>query len=107
MEDQNKIINFQNLDDGLDKGKDFYVTFKEKLEQVQAFPGKYNFKFIVKNQEGRIEDLKTIFPEDTIQKNESKNGSYVSVTILKEVKDADEVVAYYKKAGTIEGIMML
>lgn len=107
MEDQNKIVNFQNINDGLEKGADFYVTFKEKLEQVQAFPGKYNFKFIVKNGEGKVEDLKIIFPEDHLQINESKNGKYVSVTILKEVKDADEVVTYYKKAGAIEGIMML
>lgn len=107
MEDQNKIVNFQNIDDGLGQGKDFYVTFKEKLEQVQVFPGRYNFKFIVKNDEWKIDALKAVFPEDEIQKNESKNGKYVSVTIMKEVKDADEVIAYYKKAGEIEGIMML
>ena len=106
MEDQNKIVNFQNINDDLD-GKDFYAAFKEKLEQVESFPGKYSFKFIVKNEAHKLDELKVIFPDETMQSNESKNGKYISLTITKEVKDADEVIAYYKKAAAIEGIMML
>lgn len=106
MEDQNKIVNFQNIEDGSDK-QDFYTTFKEKLEQVESFPGKYNFKFIVKNEVSKLDELKAIFPEETMQSNESKNGKYISLTIAKDVNDADEVIAYYKKAAAIEGIMML
>lgn len=106
MEDQNKIVNFQNINDDLDE-KDFYTTFKEKLEQVESFPGKYSFKFIVKNEANKLDELKVIFPEETMQSNESKNGKYISLTITKVVKDADEVIAYYKKAAAIEGIMML
>jgi len=106
MEDQNKIINFQNIEDDSD-GKDFYATFKEKLEQVESFPGKYSFKFIVKNEANKLDELKAIFSNETIQSNESKNGRYISLTITKSVKDADEVIACYKKAAVIEGIMML
>ena len=106
MEDQNKTINFQQINDGLE-GQDFYATFKEKLEQVERFPGKYSFKFIIKNEVEKLAAVKAVFPDHEIQTNESKNGKYVSITIVKEVKDADEVIAYYKKAGAIEGIMML
>ncbi|WP_353136662.1 DUF493 domain-containing protein [Pseudopedobacter sp.] len=106
MEDQNKIVNFQNIEDGLD-GKDFYATFKEKLEQVESFPGKYSFKFIVKNEVNKLDEIKAIFPDEAMQTNESKNGKYISLTVAKDVNDANEVIAYYKKAAAIEGIMML
>lgn len=41
------------------------------------------------------------------QNRESKNGKYTSITAVIYALDADQVIHYYKKAGEIEGIIML
>ncbi len=106
MEDQNKKITFQNINNG-GAGEDFYTTFKEKLENVEKFPGNYSFKFIVENNSAKIDQLKAIFPDLPAKLTASKNGKYVSITITKAVQSADEVITYYKKAAVVEGVMML
>ncbi len=101
----NKPIDLQAIPEGAEP--DTYANFKEKLEQVQQFPGKYNFKFIINGEAEIFMQLQAIFPTDELKKNPSKTGKYISVTIVKEVENADEVVALYKQAGTIKGIMLL
>ena len=101
----NKPIDLQAIPEGNEP--DSYANFKEKLEQVQQFPGSYNFKFIVSGDAEKIAELQAIFPKDELKTAASKTGKYVSVTIIKDVRDADEVVAFYKLAGAIKGIMLL
>ncbi|RBQ11966.1 DUF493 family protein [Pedobacter miscanthi] len=86
---------------------DIYVNLKEKLESVEKFPGVYNFKFIVTGGLDKIQDLRAILPQDEFIEQSSKTGKYVSITVKKQVQNADEVIAVYKQAGNIKGIMML
>lgn len=86
---------------------DIYVNLKEKLESVEKFPGVYNFKFIVTGGLDKIQDLRAILPQDEFIEQASKTGKYVSITVKKQVQNADEVIAVYKQAGNIKGIMML
>lgn len=86
---------------------DIYVNLKEKLESVEKFPGVYNFKFIVTGGLDKIQDLRAILPQDEFIEQASKTGKYVSITVKKQVRNADEVIAVYKQAGNIKGIMML
>jgi hypothetical protein len=48
-----KNINIQDIPDGGDNPKDFYETFKERLEDLETFPKDYTYKFILpKDQAG-------------------------------------------------------
>ncbi|RZL40898.1 MAG: DUF493 domain-containing protein, partial [Pedobacter sp.] len=88
-------------------GKDSYANLKEKLETVEQFPGIYNFKFIITGGIDKVEELRKVLPDDKFIEQPSKTGKYVSITVKKEMQNADEVIAVYKKVGAIKGIMML
>ncbi len=107
MEDSNlnQPVDLHAIPEG--NAPDSYANFKEKLEQVQQFPGSYNFKFIVSGDADKMAELQALFPTDELKTKASKTGKYVSATIIKEVQNADEVVALYKKASAIKGIMLL
>jgi uncharacterized protein len=106
MEDKklNKI-DFQDIPEG--SSVDIYANFKEKLESVQTFPGLYTFKFIITGEHSKIDKLKAILPGEEFIHQPSKTGKYVSITVKKEVQNAEEVVGIYKKASEIKGIMLL
>ncbi len=100
-----KEIELTDIPEG--DNKDIYVNLKEKLERVEQFPGVYNFKFIITGGLDKIEDLRAILPNDEFIEQASKTGKYVSITVKKQVQNADEVIAVYKQAGNIKGIMIL
>ena len=97
---------------GSDKNQhvdDFYVRFKEKLEEGHLFPTDYVFKYIVPAEQSIIAKLHSIFEKSkaSIYTRESKNGKYTSLTIKVSVNDADDIIIYYRQAAAIEGIVML
>lgn len=100
-----KEIELTDIPDG--DNKDIYVNLKEKLESVEQFPGVYNFKFIITGGLDKIQELRAILPDDEFTEQASKTGKYVSITVKKQVQNADEVIAVYKQVGNIKGIMML
>ena len=101
----NKNIELTDIPDG--DNKDIYANLKEKLESVEKFPGVYNFKFIITGGLDKIQDLRAILPHDEFIEQPSKTGKYVSITVKKTMQNADEVIAVYKQAGNIKGIMIL
>jgi len=103
MEDKN--IEFTDIPEG--GSSDIYANLKEKLETVEKFPGIYNFKFIITGGIDKIEELRTVLPDDKFIEQPSKTGKYVSITVKKEMQNADEVITVYKKVAAIKGIMML
>ena len=101
----NKNIELTDIPDG--DNKDIYANLKEKLESVEKFPGVYNFKFIITGGLDKIQDLRAILPNDEFIEQPSKTGKYVSITVKKTMQNADEVIAVYKQAANIKGIMIL
>jgi putative lipoic acid-binding regulatory protein len=101
----NKDIEFTDIPEGTNQ--DIYVNLKEKLESVEKFPGVYHFKFIITGGLDKIQDLRAILPNDEFIEQPSKTGKYVSITVKKQVQNADEVIAVYKQAENIKGIMTL
>lgn len=101
----NKNIEFTDIPEGT--STDIYANLKDKLEHVQQFPGIYNFKFIITGGLDKIQDLRTLLPNDEFIEQPSKTGKYVSITVKKEMQNADEVISIYKQAATIKGIMIL
>lgn len=88
---------------------DFYLKFKERLDQTHSFPSEYIFKYIVPAEQSVIAKLYSIFnsANASISTRDSKNGKYTSLTIKAFVNDADDVVIYYRQAAVIDGIVML
>jgi len=42
-----------------------------------------------------------------IKTKKSKTGKYISITIVLKLKNAEEVISYYKKVENIKGIISL
>ena len=92
----------QNVDD-------FYLRFKEKLNEAHSFPSVYIFKYIVPSEQSTIARLHSIFEKSngSISTRDSKNGKYTSMTIKVPVNDADDIIIYYRQTAVIDGIIML
>ncbi|MBE7633850.1 DUF493 family protein [Tenacibaculum finnmarkense] len=87
----------------------FYIKLKGQLEDTTTFPTKYLFKFIVPTDENQAEEVKEVFSNGgaVIKTKQSKTGKYNSLSIFLNVKNAQEVIAYYKRADVIKGIISL
>ena len=87
----------------------FYDKFQKQLEASQKWPGLYMFKFIVKSKSGQLEKLKEIFDNssDGMSLANSSKNRFQSLTVTKKMKSPLEVIEIYKKAGQIEGVMIL
>ncbi len=87
----------------MDEG--WFKAFSEKLDNFYAWPSLYTFKFIVKA--GKEDQLLQMFPHHATSSKASKNGNYTSITFQMMMPSADAVIAVYKKAAVIEGIIAL
>ena len=89
------------MDKALEKAKTMLWT-------QQQWPGVYFFKFIVPNDREKLELVKKLFlHEDQITYRTSKDIRYISLSCKQEMKNPDEVLAIYAKAGAIEGVISL
>lgn len=89
--------------------EEFYNSLKVKLEENHHFPEDYLFKFILPNNNERLTEIYQVFDEIkyTITTKESRNGKYISTSILAFVLDANQVVNIYQEVAKVEGVMML
>ncbi|HBH47949.1 MAG TPA: hypothetical protein DDX98_04885, partial [Bacteroidales bacterium] len=68
----------------------------------------YMFKFIVPNNEGKVEQIKNLLPKDgEISYKHTDNLKHVSVTCVALMKDADEIVLLTERVSEIDGVMVL
>ncbi|MGY0408113.1 MAG: DUF493 family protein [Polaribacter sp.] len=89
--------------------KEFYSKLKVQLEDTTDFPADYLYKFIVPTDKNQVAEVKALFNYKgaVINTKKSKTGKYVSISILLKIKNADNVIYFYKKAENIEGIISL
>ncbi len=89
--------------------KAFYIKLKGQLEDTTTFPADYMYKFIVPTDGNQLQEVQTIFDNKgaVINTKKSKTGKYISITIVLKLKNADEVISYYKKVEEIKGIISL
>ena len=81
-------------------------SFKERLDGYYDWPCAYTFKFIAPRE--RLEEVVALFDaEVAVSTRDSKRGNYVSVTAEVVMRDSEEVVAVYRRAGEIDGVMPL
>jgi putative lipoic acid-binding regulatory protein len=93
----------------MDKTDEFYSKLKVQLDDTTNFPADYLYKFIVPTLENQVAEVKNIFDNTgaVIKTKKSKTGKYVSVSIILKLETSEEVIAYYKKAAKIKGIISL
>ena len=89
--------------------KAFYAKLKDQLEDTTKFPADYMYKFIVPTDENQLNEVQDKFDSKgaVIKTKKSKTGKYISITIVLKLKNADEVISYYKKEKNIKGIISL
>lgn len=76
-----------------------------KLDEFYQWPSSFMFKFIV--PQGKADELTAFFAGRPFTTRASKNGKYVSFTGELEMQSSAEVIAFYREAGKIEGIIAL
>ncbi len=84
---------------------DAYHSFKNKLDETHEWPSSYLFKFVV--PEAKKGELLSIMPAGLVQERSSANQKYVSISLNAMMDSAEEVVAVYRSAAKIEGIVTL
>ncbi|GAU08714.1 DUF493 family protein [Desulfoplanes formicivorans] len=83
-----------------------YTTLAQRLDQAHEWPCCYTFKFIV--PKARQEEVVCLFgPEAFIGKTASRTGKYMSITVETGMESSAQVIDVYKRAATIQGIVML
>ena len=89
--------------------EEFYTKLKSKLEKTTVFPAEYLYKFILPTGEDKKAAIRAVFATTTatIEEKPSSSGKYTAYSIRLKVQNPDEVIAYYKEAGKIEGIISL
>ena len=90
--------------------EEFYNKLRAQLEESTEWPSQYLYKFIVKTDPGKIEQIEDIFNHTgaVINTTESKKGTYTSVSINVVLKNPDEVIAkYIEVADKVEGVISL
>lgn len=85
--------------------EDKWLSFERTLEEHHAWPCRYLFKFIV--AQAGVLAVQELFPGVQTALRPSSTGKYVSVTAEVLVASAAEVVAVYRKAEAIPGIVSL
>ena len=89
--------------------EEFYTKLKSELEKTTVFPTEYLYKFILPTGEDKKAAIRAVFATTTasIEEKPSSSGKYTACSIRLKVQNPDEVIAYYKEAGKIEGIISL
>ncbi|MEC7275125.1 MAG: DUF493 domain-containing protein [Bdellovibrionota bacterium] len=79
---------------------------KELLSNEENFPLKYTFKFIVPTEQ--LTRILGLFPDEkNINTKPSSKGKYISVTVVRTVKSAEEVTQVYESVSVIDGVISL
>jgi len=87
----------------------FYDRLKEELEKSDKWPIKYMYKFIVPNKEENEKEIEKVFEgqKADFHKNYSKSGKYVSLTIVTDEKNANDIINKYRSLEHIKGLVAL
>jgi putative lipoic acid-binding regulatory protein len=89
--------------------EEFYSRFHEQLLNSQDWPGVYLFKFILREGEVKEDVLKEIFTqkEAVFSRKVSSKKTFTSLSVKVKMEDPDAVIAIYKKAQKIKGLITL
>ncbi len=85
-----------------------YQKLKTILESNNEWPMRYMFKFIIPNNNGKVDLAKSHMPQHgTLSFKHTKNLKYVSMTCIAHMHSAEAIIELTQKVETIEGVMSL
>jgi putative lipoic acid-binding regulatory protein len=89
--------------------EDFYKKLRITLDETTQFPSKYLYKFIIPNDDLKLNIIKDVFNYGgaVIDTKFSKTGKFISVSILIEMQSSDEIISKYHEVGHIKGLISL
>ncbi|AHW59383.1 hypothetical protein SAMN05444285_13928 [Draconibacterium orientale] len=87
---------------------DKYKNLRYRLMESETWPLKYMFKFIIPNEEGKVDQVKALLPtEGEVTFKHTDNLKHVSVTCVALMESADQIIVITEKADKIEGVIVL
>ena len=89
--------------------EEFYSRFHEQLFNSQEWPGVYLFKFILREAKVKEDALKEMFPQKSavFSRKVSSKKTFTSLSVKVKMEDPDAVIAIYKQAQKIKGLITL
>ena len=84
------------------------------LEQLHAFPGPYLFKVIGKPEQdfllrviAAVREELTLASDPPYRVRETAAGRHISVSLEPVVQSPHQILAIYRRLGTLEGLVMM
>jgi putative lipoic acid-binding regulatory protein len=88
--------------------EDFYKRLKTELDNNSVWPMKYMYKFIVPNEsENEAKVLEHFKDKIKVNKNFSRSGKYISISIITNEISSDNIINRYQSMENIEGLIAL
>ncbi len=86
-----------------------YRSLETQLSQDQSWPAVYMYKFIIPADNKKLSQVETLFDskEAEVTVRQSRNGNYLSITAKEMMISPESVIARYKEAEGIEGLISL
>lgn len=86
---------------------DQYDKLRELLATLD-YPSVYLYKFIVKQNPEKVIEIKRCFSESAeFKTQESKKGTYVSVSVKEMMLNSEAIIDRYKLVAKIENVITL
>ncbi len=92
----------------MEEDKDRLNNLRERLNEVHTWPSIYMFKFVLPNDDERVQQLRGIFGESAEFKTRlSAKGNYISLTVRAMMLDADSIFDAYRSASSVKEVIAL
>jgi hypothetical protein len=89
------------MNDNIDK-------FRELLSANKEWPMLYYFKFIVHNNQEKLNRVKELFADpSTITYNTSRDIKFISLSCKQWMPNAESIIDIYEKASLVDGLIAL
>lgn len=87
---------------------DNIVKFRELLSKNTEWPMLYFFKFIVHNNQEKLNQVKELFNDSSaITYKTSRDIKFIGLSCKQMMPDPDSIIAIYEKASLVDGLIAL
>ena len=81
---------------------------RELLAENKEWPMLYYFKFIVQNDQEKLNQVKELFADQSaITYNTSRDIRFISLSCKQLMPDAESILEIYRKASLVDGLIAL
>lgn len=88
--------------------KEKYIKLKELLDDNKKWPLRYMFKFIIPNENDKVDIAKKMMPKGSkLKYKHTENLKYVSITCVANMKSSIAIIDLTQKLEKIEGVISL